>query len=198
MNAIENKLPREVSPARAALDAVREIAMARLRRDLADPELPADEFRKLSAVLDDFYAQVAAAEKLTFEEYRLELDERKIETSLRIAEFRASAARAKRSPRGAAAPARPAGVNAPEARDDPHENAAAPWGRKSDGNPYTHAEFRALLNQAVADIYGFDLETGAAVETSNTPSIAPADDADTPVDDADAPADDAPAPGPAP
>lgn len=39
----------------------------------------------------------------------------------------------------------------------------AAWGRKEDGTPYTHAEFLKTLHEAVADIYGVDMNTGTEV-----------------------------------
>lgn len=39
----------------------------------------------------------------------------------------------------------------------------ARYGRKEDGTPYTHAEFLKTLHEAVADIYGVDLDTGQEV-----------------------------------
>jgi hypothetical protein len=61
------------------------------------------------------------------------------DTQLEIARIRAEAVSARRRP------------DHPQVDDD---DPLAPWGRKKDGTPYTHEEFRASLNEAIRDIWG--------------------------------------------
>lgn len=67
---------------------------------------------------------------------------------------------------------------APDIRDSLPGDASpaarpAPYGRKPDGSPYTHAEFLESLHEAVADIYGVDMKTGNEVIRPTTGNPAP-------------------------
>lgn len=153
-------------------DKARETLLLDLNTNLANPQLDPDERTRRVALYfklsDDVRADEKLAldrEKLTLENRKLELLERKIEAAVEIARVRAESppSTAKRSSATA-----------------PHEP-PAPYGNKPDGAPYTHAEFCELLDQAVADIYGFDIKTGNLVPrdpeqgTVNEPSNASPD-----------------------
>lgn len=126
-------------------DSAERAALARLVVLCSDPETPPELFCKLAHVFCEIKKQNNAAAKTAAV---LELGRAKTAAMLEIGRDKLAAmlelakAKARRRPR----------------RDsddsDPDPDGPAPYGRKSDGSPYTEAEFRSALDAAVADLYG--------------------------------------------
>lgn len=127
------------------LGETRDRIIRQLHGELADPQIDLKRRDKLVADFLKIAADLRAERKLELDRRKLDLLEKKIDAGLAATRHRA---------------ARPASSDADPA--DP-ECPAAPYGRRPDGNPYSHAEFCELLDQAVADIYGFDINTGNLV-----------------------------------
>lgn len=140
------------------LGETRDRIIRQLHGELADPQIDLKRRDKLVADFLKIAADLRAERKLELDRRKLDLLEKKIDAGLAAARQRVRAAQRVSSE-----------VN-PADLEDP----AAPYGRRPDGDPYSHAEFCELLDQAVADIYGFDIRTGNLVpRETKAPGVHP-------------------------
>jgi hypothetical protein len=125
------------------LFTVGQALLQRLAGFIADPSLTLRDLVKCGRV----YAYLA----------NFLADREKRRTALEVARIRASATR--NAVRG---PSR--------RRDGDDDDIEAPYGRRDDGTPYTHAEFTDALNQSIREIYGI---TTPICDTANVPPPPP-------------------------
>ena len=127
---------RYLADALDSLGDLRDAIAAHARRIAAAAELGIEELACLTKV----YSALA----------KVEVDKRKINTSLKLARLKRDEAQAR--------------LDAIKAKNNPGAaygaDAEAPWGRKFDGTPTTREEFLTRLDQSCADIYGLDLKYG--------------------------------------
>ncbi len=127
-----------------------------LLKALRDAETTPDDLKKLAQIYCELKKQDVAREKNAV---ALLVGEARTEAAARAADARRAEAQARDSRRRDRADPRK------RERDHEREEIEAPFGRKPDGTPYTHAEFKVQLRKAVRDIYGIE---NFAPETSNT------------------------------
>lgn len=129
-----------------------------LLRALQNNDIDLDDLKKLAQVYCELKKQDVAREKNAV---ALLVGEAKAEATARAAEAKIADAQSRsRRQREGDEPARR------RERDREREETEAPFGRKPDGTPYTHAEFNVQLRKAVRDIYGIE---NFAPETANNP-----------------------------
>ena len=128
--------PFEHTDALDSLADLRDALTAHARRIAAAPDLSLDDLERLTKI----YSALS----------KVEVDKRKINTSLELARIKRDEAQAK--------------LDAIKKKNNPDAaygaDAEAPWGRKFDGTPTTREEFLTRLDQSCADIYGLDLKYG--------------------------------------
>ena len=127
-----------------------DVIIATTRGDAEARDAVEEHHAQLSGALRQLVAELVASggdratrDRLVAYERRTDamyhINQSRNDNRLEIARLRAEVASAKRRP------------DHPQRDED---DDLAPWGRKKDGTPYTHEEFKKSLNEAIRDIWG--------------------------------------------
>jgi len=129
--------------------------LRRLVKEMKNEELPLDDVLKCGRAYCDLLKRDAAHERnavareknsIAYEKNTIAREKNDI-TREKNELARLAATRSAATRKGARSPSDRSNSS------DPYDD-DAPWGRKDDGTPYTHAEFLTALDDAVKDIYG--------------------------------------------
>ena len=127
---------------RALLDEAQRVLVKKIIEQSSKAEdLTDDQMRIYSAAIARFQRVGLARDRIDLA--RRQIDARYTiarahnDTQLEVARIRAESARRR-----------------PDHPQVDEDDDLAPWGRKKDGTPYTHEEFKTSLNEAIRDIWG--------------------------------------------